>query len=505
MSLPRPSLESLEQVARNLGMRLNDSDLRAYAEILEATFDDYEVVDAMVDQPPVVRYPRAPGVRPEPADNPLNAWYVRSVIDGQPGGPLKGKRVVLKDNICLAGVPMMNGASTLRGYVPDVDATVITRILDAGGQIVGKAHCEYFCFSGSSHTNAAGPVRNPHNHAHSAGGSSSGCAALVGVGEAEMAIGTDQGGSVRIPAAYSGIYGMKPTHGLIPYTGIMSVEMTLDHAGIMTTTVQDNALLLDVIAGADGLDPRQMSAPADRPSYLAGLGESVNNLRVGVVRQGFGWQNSEPDVDLAVQAAAGHLAALGLHVAQIDVPMHRHGHAIWTPIAVEGTTQQMLGYNHGSNWKGLYVTGLMQAQRHWRDHADDFPHDVKTCLLAGEYFYSRYGGQYYGKAQNLARRLRQAYDDALAQVDVLLMPTVPLKAPRLLPDDASAAQFVSRALEMNANTAPFDVTGHPAISVPCAMRDGLPVGMMLVARHDDEATLYRIAHAFEQGLDWTAL
>ena len=139
-----------------------------------------------------------------------------------------------------------------------------TRVLDAGGRIVGKAHCEYFCFSGSSHTNAAGPVRNPRNPAHSSGGSSSGAAALVGAGEADMAIGTDQGGSVRIPAAYSGIYGMKPTHGLIPYTGIMPIEMTLDHAGIMTANVADNALLLDAIAGSDGLDPRQQGLPAAR-------------------------------------------------------------------------------------------------------------------------------------------------------------------------------------------------------------------------------------------------
>lgn len=320
-----------------------------------------------------------------------------------------------------------------------------------------------------------------------------------------MAIGTDQGGSVRIPAAYSGIYGMKPTHGLIPYTGIMPIEMTLDHAGIMTATVADNALLLDAIAGADGLDPRQQCLPAARPSYRDALDMPLKGLRVGVVPEGFGWANSEAEVDEAVRKAAREMAALGADVIELPVPLHRKGHAIWTPIAVEGTTQQMKGFNYGTNWKGLYVTGLMQAQRHWRDHADEFPHDVKTCLLAGEYFYARYGGQYYGKAQNLARRLRQAYDQALDRVDLLLMPTVPMRAPRLIDAGAAPDLFVTRALEMNANTAPFDVTGHPAISVPCALRDGLPVGMMLVGRHFDETTLYRAAHAFEQSLDWTSL
>lgn len=508
MSLPRPTLEALDQAARRIGLNLDDATLRAYDSILEATFADYDQVDAMIDQPPVVRYPRTPGVQPE--DNLLNAWYVRTEIDGRPDGPLAGKRVVLKDNICLAGVPMMNGAATLRGYVPDQDATVATRILDAGGRIVGKAHCEYFCVSGSSHTSAAGPVRNPRNPAHAAGGSSSGAAALVGAGEADMAIGTDQGGSVRIPAAYSGIYGMKPTHGLIPYTGIMPIEMTLDHAGIMSANVADNARLLDAIAGADGLDPRQQNLPAERSAYADALdlpaqGRPLQGLRVGVVPEGFGWSNSDPEVDRAVRQAARHLAALGAEVSEVPVPLHRKGHAIWTPIAVEGTTQQMKGYNYGTNWKGLYVTGLMQAQRHWRDHADEFPHDVKTCLLAGEYFHARYGGQYYGKAQNLARRLRLAYDQALGQVDMLLMPTVPMRAPRLIDATAAPDVFVTRALEMNANTAPFDVTGHPAISVPCALRDGLPVGMMLVGRHFDESTLYRAAHAFERDLDWMAL
>jgi len=178
--------------------------------------------------------------------------------------------------------------------------------------------------------------------------------------------------------------------------------------------------------------------------------------------------------------------------------LHRQGHAIWTPIAVEGTTQLLHGFNYGSNWKGLYVTSLMKAQQDWRAHAHDFPHDMKVCLLAGEHFSRRHGGRYYAKAQNLARRLGQAYDEALARYDVLLMPTVPLTAPPLLPAHASATSFVTRALEMNANTAPFDVTGHPALSLPCGLSNGLPVGMMLVGKRYDEATLYRAAYAFEQ-------
>ena len=224
-------------------------------------------------------------------------------MKGAPAGKLAGKTVVLKDNVCLAGVPMMNGASTLEGYMPDIDATIVTRILDAGGTIVGKAHCEYFCFSGGSHTNASGPVHNPRKMGYSAGGSSSGSAALLGAGEVDMAIGGDQGGSIRIPAAYCGVYGMKPTHGLVPYTGIMPIEITLDHTGPMTRNVADNALLLEVLAGEDGLDPRQY-APKVAP-YTKSLDGGVKDLKIGVVKEGFGLPNSERDVDAKVKQAAG--------------------------------------------------------------------------------------------------------------------------------------------------------------------------------------------------------
>ena len=206
-----------------------------------------------------VKYPRTPGYRPTGDENKHNAWYVKTTVEGAARGKLKGKTVVLKDNIMLAGVPMMNGASTLEGYVPDIDATVVQRILDAGGTIVGKAHCENFCLSGGSHTNATGPVHNPHKMGYSAGGSSSGSAVLVALGEVDMALGGDQGGSIRMPSSFCGIYGMKPTHGLVPYTGIMPIEIYVDHTGPMTATVADNALLLEVLAGPDGYDSRQIN------------------------------------------------------------------------------------------------------------------------------------------------------------------------------------------------------------------------------------------------------
>ena len=262
VSVPTPA--QLKDIAAEMGLALTDADIDSFITLMKPSIEGYNVVDALPNNLPPVKYPRTPGHRPGPEENKHNAWYYKSTVQGAPQGKLKGKTIVLKDNVMLAGVPMMNGASTLEGYMPEVDATIVTRILDAGGTILGKAHCEYFCLSGGSHTNATGSVHNPHKRDFSAGGSSSGSAVLVALGEADMAIGGDQGGSIRMPSSFCGTYGMKPTHGLVPYTGIMPIEIYVDHTGPITATVKDNALLLEVIAGADGYDPRQY-APVVHP------------------------------------------------------------------------------------------------------------------------------------------------------------------------------------------------------------------------------------------------
>jgi len=497
----RPTLEQMRKIVASLHMSMSDHEIGEYLEVLEGTMQAYDRVDALPDYLPEVRYPRTPGTRPSAAENPLGAWYVKSEIKGAPYGPLAGKRVVLKDNICLAGVPMMNGASTLEGYVPDVDATVAARILDAGGTIAGKAHCEYFCLSGGSHTSASGPVHNPYKLGYAAGGSSSGCAALVGAGEIEMAIGGDQGGSIRMPGSFCGVYGMKPTHGLVPYTGTMPIEATIDHVGPMTATVADNALLLEVIAGPDGLDPRQYNVRVDK--YTAALGRGVAGLRIGVVTEGFRFDACEADVVQKVRQAAERLRSLGAIVEEVSIPMHVDGLAIWTPIALEGLQAQMMhGNGMGFNWEGLYTTSLLDAHANWRARANQLSRTLKISMMAGEYFIRQYRGHYYAKAQNLSRLLRKTYDQAFARHELLLMPTTPMKATPIPPQDAPLSLYCQRAFEMLPNTAPFDVTGHPAMNVPCGLSAGLPVGLQLVGAHYNESTIYRAAHAFEQLGDW---
>src|SRR5438876_846767 len=488
MAVRRPTLDQLRSVAEDLGMHMGDAELKSYDALMQANYAAYDIVDAMPDYVPAVKYPRTPGYRPEGEENKYNAWYVKTTIKGAPSGKLAGKTIALKDNVSLAGVPMMNGASTLEGYTPDVDATIVTRILDAGGTIVGKTHCEYFCFSGGSHTNATGPVHNPHKMGYSAGGSSSGSGVVVATGEVDMAIGGDQGGSIRMPGSWCGIYGMKGTHGLVPYTGVMPIEITLDHTGPMTATVRDNALLLEVLAGADGLDPRQY-APRTAP-YTESLGRGVYGLRIGLVKEGFGHHNSEKDVDARVRSAAAVFGKLGAKVGEVSVPMHAMGPAIWSPIALEGATELMMkGNGFGTNWRGIYVTSLIDAHSAWRHRADELSDTLKLSMLLGHYFV---------KAQNLSRKLRDAYDAALADFDVLVMPTLPLKATPLPPADAPREVSIQRAFEMISNTAPFDATGHPAMSVPCGQSDGLPIGLMLIGKHWEESTIYRAAHAFEQ-------
>jgi amidase len=494
--------DQLLNVAEEIGLNIAEKDVASYLGLMKGYIDAYSAVDAMPDELPVVKYARTPGYFPGSDENKHNAWYVKTSIKGAARGKLAGKKVAIKDNVMVAGVPMMNGCSIMEGYVPDVDATIVTRILDAGGEIAGKTHCESYCISGGSHTNSKGAVHNPHKMGFSAGGSSSGSGAVVAAGEVPMAIGGDQGGSIRMPAGWCGIVGMKPTHGLVPYTGIMPIEVNIDHTGPMTDTVENNALLLEVIAGHDGLDPRQFG-PAKVPNYTAEMKKDVKGLKIGILKEGFGRPESEKDVDAKVMKAAKLLAKLGCKVDEVSVPMHNLGPAIWTPIGAEGVAQtMMLGDGYGLSRRDLYVTSLIDKLHGWQLRADELSETTKIFTMLGVHIKKHFGSKYYGKATNIGRRLRKAYDDVLADYDLLLLPTLAMKATPIPPADAPRELYVQRALEMIGNTCPFDITHHPAITVPCGLSDGLPIGLMLVGRHYEESTIYRAAYAFEQAGDW---
>jgi amidase len=498
LPVDRPDSAALEQVSRHYGLALSPTEVASLRPAVDGVLRSWDVVERLYSEQGSPSADRD-WKRPAEADNPLGAWYVTTSITEHERGPLAGRSVAIKDNTAVAGIPMMNGTATLEGFVPAHDATVVSRLLGAGATIAGKAVCEELCFSGGSHTSRTGPVRNPWDTTRSAGGSSSGSAALLASGAVDIATGGDQGGSIRIPAAYCGVVGHKPTHGLVPYTGAFPVELTIDHLGPMARTVADVAAALAVMAGPDGLDPRQPS-DVGIPDYVAELGRGADGLRLGVVTEGFARDNSDPAVDATVRAAVETLARGGMSAEEVSIPWHLHGSPILDVIATEGPVAKMIdGSGYGMNWHGRYEPDLIdQYGDKWRSDPAAFSDLVKVVLLAGSYAVNRFHGRHYAMARELAPRLRAAYEQALNRFDVLVMPTVPIRATPLPGPDAPPQESLARGFQMDGNTAPFDVSGHPACSVPAGLADGLPVGMMIIGRRFADATVLRVAHAFEQ-------
>jgi amidase len=508
VAIPPPSSDDLAKIAERYGLRLGASDVESFRVMVTRSLRSHDAVEqlyaASKPEPPDRAYQW-----PEPESNELGAWYVTTQLTSGGDGPLTGRTVAIKDNIAVAGLPMMNGSATVEGYVPARDATVVTRLLAAGATIAGKAVCEDLCFSGGSHTSHTGPVRNPWDRSRTAGGSSSGSAALVASGGVDLALGGDQGGSIRIPAAFCGTVGHKPTFGLVPYTGAFPIENTIDHLGPITRTVRDAALLLGVLAGPDGLDPRQRH---NQPTadYLADLEAGAGGLRVAVVQEGFAIPGtSQPEVDECVHAAVAVLAAAGAEITSISIPLHRDGLDIWDVIATDGATSQMIdGNGYGMSAAGLHDPELVaHYARGRRERGHELADTVKLAMLTGRYAIQAGDGQHYAMARNLALDLAAAYDAALATADVLVMPTLPIVAKPIPPAGASREDYIDGAQGMIGNTAPIDITGHPAISVPAGLAQlpdgpaaGLPAGMMIIGRQFGDAMCLRVARAYEAAI-----
>jgi amidase len=509
-----PTQAKLQAIAERYGLALDATMLGEYSTLVAGTINACRYVEQFVEQTLPVKYPRTVGQKPTAAENALNGWSWRCNIEGADSGVLKGYTVGIKDAVCVAGVPMRNGSRILEGFVPDVDATLVTRILDAGGVITGKTNCEDLCFSGAGYTSSQGPVKNPHDHERSTGASSSGSAAVLVAGDVDLTIGGDQGGSIRLPASWTGVYGLKPTYGLVPYTGCAMIEGTLDHAGPMANSTDGIARLLQAIAGTDPEDPRQRGLiPADHDfDYLSHLGDGIKGKKIGIVREGFaqdgkdsGFPAADPRVDEKVKAAIRAFEKLGAEVEEVSLPEHLQGYFIWSLIITLGSAEFMLkGSGLGSNWKGHYNTSLGEAfARGMKARPNDLPHAAILSLLASEYLQEEYGGRYYWKAQNLRHLVTDAYNKAFERFDIIAMPTTPFTATKHV-DRASSSivDFVAPSLDMLRNTCVANVTGHPSISLPCGMIDGLPVGLMLTGRAFEDATLIAASAAFETLGDW---
>ena len=494
MTFTLPDSAELKRLAAELNLTLDDARAETLLEYMQPIADGYEFIDQCTDELPVSSYGGRDYRYPRAGENPYGAWLLKCRIKGAASGPLLGRKVAVKDNIFVADLPLTNGSDVLSDLVADFDATVVHRLLNAGAEIVGKTVCEYLCLSGGSATSVNGIVQNPRKPGYSTGGSSSGSAALVAAGEVDMALGTDQGGSVRIPASWTGVVGMKATRGVVPFSGGVPIEASIEYIGPLTDNVADNALYLEVMAGA---------GEGNRPDYTSALGQTAAGLKIAVLKEGFGWPSSSAAVDQCVKSAASHFASLGATVEEISIPGHLTGPAIWGAVVTDGLWQTLKLNGVGFNHDDIYSPAMYEVMRDWTRRNHDMPINAALILLLGRHL-EKYDGHYYARAKNLVRKLRASYDKPLREYDLLLMPTLVDTAaenPESL-DDASDDQVMQTAFGNTLNTCQFNATGHPAISIPCGQVDGLPVGLMLVGRHHGEQTIYRAAHAFEQTTDW---
>lgn len=503
--LARPTRADLDRLSRSAGFRIADSEAGEYLALTEYLLG---ILDGLEEQPdaPADAEGRDAGRGPAPAEDPLNAIVRWCRVEPTGDGLLSGRRIALKDSIAVAGLPMTCGSRIFAGYVPERDSVVTERILAAGGEIVAITNMDDLAFSGGGDTSAYGATLCPFDRTRTAGGSSSGSAAALWYDGVDLAVGTDQGGSVRVPAAWCGVVGLKPTHGLVPYTGIVGIDQTLDHAGPLAPTVQETALLLQVIAGRHEDDPRQGETPAVDVDYLAAVAEApedLSGIRIGVLAEGFGeGAGADPGMVEAVRAAIGRLERLGAGVCELSVPEHLQAGGVAFATFVEGMTALVAGGGNGYHWPGRYAPDLARAlDEGLARRGDDLPPQVKVTLLVGAQLRERYRGAVYARAQNLRPWLRAGYDRALRDVDALVLPTTP-GWPHANDPSLSIADRVKRGWAVLANTYPTDLTGHPGLSLPAADGEGLPAGVMLIGRRFEDATLLAIARTYERRYGW---
>lgn len=503
-----PDANAIARVAESIGAHLGKEEAEQYRPYLldMLRLVDQFMQDRVVTAPPPMLFPeRGPGYRPTFDEDTYRAWLWKCDIGGGGSGLLAGKTVSFKDHISVARIPQVYTTQAMEGFVPDIDATVVTKVLAAGGRVVGKHMMNGF-------VGDYGAPINPHNTAHATGGSSSGSGAALAAGEVDISFGGDQGGSVRLPAAHCGLVGLKPTYGLVSHFGAgFGAEMTVDHIGPMARRVEDVTAALQAVAGYDPLDPRQRREVPDAIDVLSGLDGGVKGLRIGLLREGFA-EPIEPEVVEANLEAARVFERLGAEVVWISVPEHAQTDGVYQTLALEGGQALFDAGFYGTGYKGYYPQSTITAiGRLWHDRTDLLPARSKLNLIAAEFVRQTYHGGAYAKAQNARVGFTEAFDRALASVDILAMPTSPTVAPEVLPVSTDARQAVEDNLGRNwivtrmaYNTKPTNYTGHPALAVPCGKVGGLPTSIQLVGRQFEDGLLLRAAYAFQQAVDWDA-
>jgi aspartyl-tRNA(Asn)/glutamyl-tRNA(Gln) amidotransferase subunit A len=420
----------------------------------------------------------------------LNAYITEETIEGSDDGPLSGSTVAVKDNISTDGVRTTCGSKMLEDYEPPYDATVVERLKDAGATIPGKANMDEFGMGTTTETSSFGATKNPVDEAHVPGGSSGGSAALVAAGDVDYALGSDTGGSIRCPAAFCGVVGIKPTYGLVSRYGLVAYANSLEQIGPIAPTVEGAAELLDVIAGPDENDGTTREEGADSDYASAARGD-VDGLTVGVPTELV--EGADDRVVETFEDALDDLREQGATVEEVSLPSVEYAVAAYYVIAMSEASSNLarfdgVRYGHSGGYEGNWNESFSKAR------SEGFGDEVKRRILLGTYALSAgYHDKYYKQAQEARAWVKQDFDDAFADVDVLASPTMPILPPEL-------GESLDDPLKMylaDANTTPVNLANLPAISVPAGDAAGLPVGLQLVGPAFGEETIVNAAAALE--------
>jgi len=414
---------------------------------------------------------------------------------GTPRGPLDGVPVALKDVFCTRGVRTTCGSRILDDFVPPYDATVVTRLRAAGAVLLGKLNMDEFAMGSSTEHSAFFTTRNPWDLARVPGGSSGGAAAVVAADLAALSLGTDTGGSIRQPAAFCGVLGMKPTYGRVSRYGLIAFASSLDQVGPLAKDVEDAALMLEAIAGADPMDSTAVDVPV--PDYRAALGQGIEGMRIGVPAEYF-MDGMDPEVERAVREAIASLEKLGARTEPVSLPHTGYGLAAYYVIAPAEASSNLARYD-GVKY-GLRAAGARDLiDMYSKTRAAGFGNEVKRRVMLGTYVLSAgYHDAYYGQAQKVRTLVRRDFEQAFARVDLLVAPTTPGVAFKLGEKEDPLQMYLNDIF-----TIPVNLAGLPGVSIPGGFTQaGLPIGLQLIGRAFDEATLLRAAHAYQQATAW---
>jgi aspartyl-tRNA(Asn)/glutamyl-tRNA(Gln) amidotransferase subunit A len=409
-------------------------------------------------------------------------------------GPLAGIPCAIKDNILIASEKCTAGSKILENYVASYDATVAARLKKAGAVFLGKTNLDEFAMGSTGENSAFGPTLNPHDCTRVAGGSSSGSGAAVAADLAVFALGSDTGGSIRAPASFCGVVGVKPTYGVISRYGLIAMASSFDQIGPITKTVEDAAIVLNAIAGRDPLD--STSVPRDLPDYTTDLGKPIKGLKIGVPKEFMG-EGLDPEINTLVQKALSELESLGAHIDEVSLPLTDYALAAYYIIVPSEISANLARYD-GIKYGLSVQEGKNLLDVYLKSRAEGFGGEVKRRTMLGTYVLSAgYYEAYYLKAQKVRALIKRDFEKVFEKFDIIVGPTMPIIAPKLgeLSDPLSAYTADIYTVQVN-------IAGLPAISVPCGFveTDGsrLPAGLQIIGKHFDESRILQIAYAYEE-------